>query len=247
MESGVISLLQQAWLIGLLTLWFGLLYGGFIFGKPESPSHRRMPLATRIGSSAVLVISGWSWFSIAAGTGATAYAGSIAVGMSFGFLGDLVLARVIPVARRVLAGMALFGLGHIAYILAFAGFGTNYPVRDARLPVGVWTGWMLVGVLGWWLAVYRASPRTELRWAALAYSLLLASTPALATTLALQDANFIPTAVGASLFVISDILLATALFNRLRARYIHDLIWLTYGPAQMLIVYGVSAALRAFF
>jgi hypothetical protein len=244
MESIVISPGQQAWLIGLLALWFGLLCGGFVLGKPDSQGNRCMPLATRIGSSAVLVISGWSWFCIAEGTDVKAYAGFVATGMSFGFFGDLVLARVIPVARRVAVGMALFGLGHIAYILAFASFGSNYPMQDPRLHIGVWVGWMTVGAMGWWLAVCRGSQPTGLSWAALVYSLLLTGTAALATTLALKDANFIPTAVGAGLFVVSDTILAAVLFNRLHSPLIHDAVWLTYGPAQMLIVYSVCAALR---
>jgi uncharacterized membrane protein YhhN len=73
---------------------------------------------------------------------------------------------------------------------------------------------------------------------------LLTGMAALATTLAIEDANFIPTAVGAFLFVMSDTLLAGVLFERCRFHLIHDAIWLTYGTGQMLIVYGVSGALR---
>jgi len=245
MEGSSISRGLHAWLIGLLALWFGLLFGGFVLGKPDPQHERRMPLGTRIGSSAVLVIAGWSLFCIAMSTDANAYAALVATGMSFGFLGDLARAHVVPVIGRALMGMALFGLGHVAYILAFASFDSNYIMLAPVAHISAWVAWMTIGTAAWWAVVYRSSKGTRLVWAALVYTLLLAGMAAIATTLALQDSSFIPTAIGASLFVVSDTILAAVLFNRCRVHLIHDVIWLTYGPAQMLIVYGIAAAIRA--
>jgi hypothetical protein len=84
-----------------------------------------------------------------------------------------------------------------------------------------------------------------LHWVALPYALLLASTAGVATGLALQDTAFWPMAAGAALFLLSDLILAAQLFNGRRFRLIDDVIWLTYGPGQMLIVYSVAAALGA--
>ena len=50
-------------------------------------------------------------------------------------------------------------------------------------------------------------------------------------------------AVGAALFLASDLILAAQLFNDLRFPLISDVVWLTYGPAQMLIVYSAGTAL----
>lgn len=71
---------------------------------------------------------------------------------------------------------------------------------------------------------------------------LLASTSGFATGLALQRGEFIPVAVGAALFLLSDLLLAAQLFNDVRFYLIDDVVWLLYGPAQMLIVFAMVIA-----
>lgn len=50
-------------------------------------------------------------------------------------------------------------------------------------------------------------------------------------------------ALGTLLFFISDFILAARLFNHAYFRMIDDWVWLTYGPGQMLIVYGVGLLL----
>ena len=57
------------------------------------------------------------------------------------------------------------------------------------------------------------------------------------------DSGFIPLALGAALFLLSDLILAGEMFSGLSFPLIGDAIWLTYGPAQMLIVYSVAAVL----
>jgi hypothetical protein len=47
-------------------------------------------------------------------------------------------------------------------------------------------------------------------------------------------------ALGTLLFFISDFILAARLFNKAYFHMIDDWVWLTYGPGQMLIVYGVG-------
>jgi hypothetical protein len=84
-----------------------------------------------------------------------------------------------------------------------------------------------------------------LRLAALPYALLLAGTTGIATGLAVQDSSLIPVALGAALFLASDLILAGELFNGLSFPLIGDVVWLTYGPAQALIVYGMAVALLA--
>jgi hypothetical protein len=58
-----------------------------------------------------------------------------------------------------------------------------------------------------------------------------------------QPPVFLPLAVGAALFLLSDLILAAELFNGLHFPLIGDVVWLTYGPAQMLIVYSMIGAL----
>ena len=45
-------------------------------------------------------------------------AGLVAAGMGSGFLGDLIMAEIIPLPEHVLGGMLAFGVGHICYIRA---------------------------------------------------------------------------------------------------------------------------------
>ncbi|MGB0384348.1 MAG: lysoplasmalogenase family protein [Ardenticatenaceae bacterium] len=68
----------------------------------------------------------------------------------------------------------------------------------------------------------------------------LATTTGLATALALQTSAFVWLAIGAALFLFSDLILAAQLFNGLHFRLIGDLVWLTYGPGQMMIVYSLA-------
>jgi hypothetical protein len=103
--------------------------------------------------------------------------------------------------------------------------------------------WWLIALVGWYVVVFRGQKHTFLHYAALPYGLLLATTAGLATSLALQESVFIPLAIGTALFLISDFTLAAQLFNGLHFTMIGDVVWLTYGPAQMLIVYSVASAL----
>jgi hypothetical protein len=85
---------------------------------------------------------------------------------------------------------------------------------------------------------------SALHWAALPYALLLATTAGLALGVALQNALFFPLALGAFLFLLSDLILAGALFSDLGFPLVHDVVWLTYGPGQMLIVFSVGAVMQ---
>lgn len=227
--------LARWWLTGLLALWALFLFGGFAAGSDDP--QRRMPTWTRMASSITLVAASLSWIVASRDSPVVTYALLIAAGMAFGLLGDLTLAGVLPGGRSVLGGMAAFGLGHIFYIGAFLWLGAGN-LRWSTLIV-----WWIIAAAGWFLVVYRHRERDRLLWAALAYALLLATTAGLASGLALTEPRYLPLAVGAGLFLLSDLILAGELFAGLHFRYIGDLVWLTYGPAQMLIVYSVGSAL----
>jgi uncharacterized membrane protein YhhN len=233
---------QIVWLIGLLIAWAVLLFGGFIIGSDDP--QRRMPLWTRLGSSAVLDLAAWSWFAFSRGTSVQSYALLIAMGMTLGFLGDLFMAGVLPRGRSVMGGLSSFALGHIVYITAFLQFSAQEGLTDGGRRWPALMVWLLVGATGWTFIVFRSrSQHNTLRWAALPYSLLLASTAGLTTGMAIQDPRFLPLALGGALFLLSDLILAGELFGKFDFPLIRDIIWLTYGPAQALIVYSIGAAL----
>ena len=170
------------------------------------------------------------------------YALLIALGMLLGFIGDLFMANLIriPSFEHVLGGMAAFGLGHVIYIAAILTLTQQLDLVFVWLALAVC---LLVGLVGWYVVVFRGQQPTVLHYAALPYALLLASTTGAALSLALSIPAFGLLALGAALFLVSDLILAAQLFNNLRFPLISDVVWLTYGPAQMLIVYSVGTAL----
>lgn len=231
---------ERAWLIVLLLAWAALLFGGLLAPTRRPGRAGKMPVQTRILSSAALAVAGWSWAWFSRDTGAAGYGCWIATGMTLGLLGDVLMARLLPVREPVLAGMAAFGLGHLAYIAAGLGIGQG----ETGTRLSAWGVWLLIGGVGWRLVALRGQKATPLHWAALPYALLLASTAGVATGLTIQELAFLPFALGAALFLFSDLLIALGLFGQRRPRRMDDLIWLTYGPGQMLIVYSVAGALR---
>lgn len=185
----------------------------------------------RLASSLVLVLLVWYGYMLADNFAAVRYAGFIAAGMSVGLVGDLYMARVLPAPSRELAGMLAFGLGHIFYITAVVTYA----------PVGwiAWIVWLLLGGLLGYFVVMRNTQPPVIRRGALGYTLLLASTAGVATGLALQQPLFSGLAVGAALFLVSDLLIALDLFAKHKFPAMNTLIWLTYGPAQALIVTSI--------
>lgn len=228
-------------LTALLILWAALLLGSVV-ADWRLPSERSATTITwlRLASSATLVVAAVTWYLVARATPTTAgFALLVAGGMLFGFLGDLLLADELSLKNGFLAGIAIFAVGHVAYIAAILTFSPHilWPVEGGALSVGL---------AGWYLVVFRATDAGTagaLRWAALPYALLLATTAGLAIGLALQAPIFLPLAIGATLFLLSDLLVAGERFGRLCFPHLGDAIWLTYGPAQMLIVYAINSAL----
>jgi hypothetical protein len=235
---------QNFWLTSLLILWAIFLFGGFLLGKLNDDQTHHIPRWARMASSFTLVVAAWSWFAFA-DVFPKSYSLLLSVGMTLGFIGDLFMAKLIPFKDYVLGGIGSFGLGHIVYIIAFISFANEHNLfigsENARWnPVIVW--W-IVALISWYFVVFRGHKPSFLHYAALPYGLLLATTAGLATGLALHTPLFIPLAIGTALFLLSDFTLAAQLFNGLHFKMIGDVVWLTYGPAQMLIVYSVASVL----
>ncbi|MGQ9827375.1 MAG: lysoplasmalogenase [Roseiflexus sp.] len=157
-----------------------------------------------------------------------------AAGMGCGFLGDLIMARVIPLPHHVIFGMLAFGVGHGCYIGATA---HHLAQRDAlrRLPLPLLASW-IVGAAGWHGVAHNPAQPDVLNRAALAYALLLASMVGMSAALAARDQQYLSLAIGGALFFFSDLILAGELFRDLFFPGIGDVIWLTYLTGQGLIV-----------
>ncbi len=224
-------------ILGLV--WACLLFGGFIFGKLNDERTRRMPTWTRMTSSFTLVLIGWIWWVLTRDSVYGTLTLYFAIGMTFGWVGDLFMAKLLPLKNHVLGGIASFGVGHIAYILGLLSASNTFQLTDRLIQAITLATWLILAVMLWYVIVYRGSEQSFLHKASLPYALLLASTAGLSMGLALQHPTFILITTGAGLFLLSDLILATELFNGAKWTYIGDVVWLTYGPGQMLIVCGI--------
>ena len=99
--------------------------------------------------------------------------------------------------------------------------------------------WLLIGGIAWYFAAYTGIQHPVMRYPALAYTLLLSTTAGATTGLSLSNPRVVPVALGAILFLVSDLLLANWIFHGIVYRPF-DLVWLSYGLGQMLIVYGFT-------
>lgn len=234
-----VTVIPAPWaLISLLILLsvMVLLVVGFAFNRYDPDREGRMPKATELPQSALLIVlTVITWITAAAQTPLVTLAALICIGMTCGFLGDLFMANVFNQKNHVLFGMGAFAVGHLLYILAFRQIAVAFDLNDlGTYAAALFMTWGLALIL--WFVLVRQPDGDSMQYAALGYALFLASMAGYALGLALQRAAFVSLAVGAALFLISDTLIAARLFGGRRFPFIGDAIWASYIAAQMLIV-----------
>ncbi|MBX3423185.1 MAG: lysoplasmalogenase [Pirellulaceae bacterium] len=221
-----------------LGLWAVLLGGGLVAARTlADPQGATLGTVGRLGSSIVLVTMGVvAWKQVSPSN--QRYALLIAIGMFLGTIGDFFNAnqlKFVPLKDPTLGAIIAFGIGHIVYMSGLLMLlNRHMPLRPKAL-VGSVLFWQLFALAGWYVVVYQAPQDSPLMWPALGYTLLLAGTAGLATAAACHQPPLWPLALGAALFLISDLILAVGLF-RGSFPYRSEAVWLTYGPGQMLIV-----------
>lgn len=235
---------KHASFVALWVVWAILLGGAMILGNTLGSHARELPTMGRMGSSLVLVLAAfWAW-AVWRGTVVGPFCLAIAIGMTLGTIGDFFnagLLNFVPVLKGTLGGIAAFGLGHVAYIWGCFYLARRAGLTDRRMLVAAIVLWQIVGIVAWYFVVYQGTEKRDLIWPALIYSSLLAGTAGVSLGLALQDRRLWPLALGAALFLASDLILAFELF-RGRFDYDTECVWLTYSPGQMLIVFSVLSA-----
>ncbi|MBC8448298.1 MAG: lysoplasmalogenase [Chloroflexi bacterium] len=240
--------ISRPWAIVLYTLlavWAALLLLGFAFGRLDEERINRIPRANRMLSSAILVACALIlWLSGAANTLLAGYAALLFFGMAFSFLGDLIMAKLLPLPQYVLLGMGAFGVAHGLYIASYLRLGAVLGLQSGAARAAGLFGFLLIAVVLWWTLIRSPQTSAVLTYGSLGYTLLIATMGGLAVSLALQEARFLPLALGGVLFAISDTLLGHRLFQRGHFLLIGDLIWMTYIVGQLLIVFSTATALR---
>ncbi len=204
----------------------------------------RLPRAVRMLLSFSLVVAAFViWLG---GAKLPAYAQWVAFGMLASFIGDLIMAKLIPLPNRLIGGMIAFGIAHVLYITAYTQTIQTISSLEpyTRWTIGLWLGLGLYGVVsigGWWLLIRNPQKDAATNIGALVYGLLVGTMAAFA--LALGSAlGFWLTALGGALFVTSDFLIGVTDIRGIQIKNASDWIWLTYVAAQAGIIYaGVLA------
>jgi hypothetical protein len=232
-------------LYGLLGLDVALLAGGLAMGRYSAAHMGHLPLPLRMSLSAILVAAALLQWQLVSGTALAGYGRWIFLGMALGFVGDLVMAGLIPTPDRLICGMLAFGLGHVVYVVAFAGAGATLGLASAELNLGLLAPVGLLSVGLWYGLVRKPGGDRRQNLAALVYSLLMATMNTIAISLAIRQIRFLPLAVGAALFLTSDLLIGNWSIRGHAWKGVNDAVWITYNLGQLLIVFSVSAAANA--
>lgn len=174
-----------------------------------------------LAQAATLAPGGWFWL--------------IPAGLALGALGDLMLA--LGGVRRFLAGVAAFGLGHLAYAGGFFWRGAQLGFDGVSLAEGLALTGLLALLLTTelWLA-----PRTgDLRQPVRGYVGLIGLMGVAALLLPVHAGQGLLRA-GAALFILSDLMLALQLFVVREAgwRRLARVLWPAYWAGQALILWG---------
>ena len=211
---------------------------GLAFGSLSEDRTHRSPTWARMVHSAALVLAALVWWrGKGIGTDLAGFAAMVFWGMLLSFVGDLLMARVVPLPKYPIPGMAAFGVAHVLYILGYVRAGTALGLGDGLAwGIGVGVGLLLAVVL-WWALIRAPDADPILGYGALGYALLLGGMAGAATALAVQRPRFAVLAVGALLFLVSDAILGNRLFRHNDRFLVGDVVWVLYTAGQSLIVF----------
>ncbi|HZY40992.1 MAG TPA: lysoplasmalogenase [Anaerolineae bacterium] len=211
-----------------------LLLMAFIFGKYNPERTRRTLKPLRMSTSFVAVL-----IALVVWASSTRLAGAAPwffFGMVFGFLGDLILADVIPLPRRMISGIIAFGVGHICYVIGFinvaATLGLSNPITGSLF----WVVYVLASSFLWVVFINNPTKSRTLNIGSLIYAWLISMMAGAAGGLALQDPRFTLTAIGGALFLLSDLILGNRELRDNGWFLVHDVVWVLYIAGQTLIV-----------
>jgi uncharacterized membrane protein YhhN len=211
-----------------------ILIVAFVFGHYNADRTRRTIKPLRLSTSWILVACAWIIFATSSTLRTPALL--IALGMTFGAIGDLVLADVLPLPKRMISGIIVFSIGHLCYIAGFSQTASILGLSDPFTGSLLWVAFVIVAAFLWFFLIYNPAKPRVLNIGSLFYGWLIAIMAGTATALALSDPRFVPTAIGGVLFLISDIILGNRELRDNGWFLVHDVVWVLYITGQALIV-----------
>lgn len=216
----------------------------YALGRPNRAGTGRMIPWLQRSTSAMLALAAWAMVALGPPeSAARPYALWVACGMSLSFVADLIMAEAIRLPNRVLGGIAVFGLAHLAYLAGMLGLNGALGLGALPLMLAWAAAFLVAAVIYWRLAVdVPAAPR-PLRAGALGYLVLLAAMAGAAWGIAGRAPGLWMLAAGALLFFISDAILGNQIFRANNWRGVGDVVWATYIVGQAGIVCSVYPAL----
>ena len=158
------------------------------------------------------------------------------------FIGDLIMARIIPMPNRLIGGMVAFGVAHALYITAYT---QTIQIISSLAPYDHWITGLALGIgfygivsfFGWWMLIRNPEKGAAINIGALVYGLLIGAMAAFALALG-YALGFWLTAIGGLLFVASDFIIGITDIRGIQIKNANDWVWLTYVAAQMGIIYA---------
>jgi hypothetical protein len=230
MQIAILFLFQLAlFLIGILGPWRD---------APALKTNGRLARPVRMLLSFSLLVAA---FAIGlGGAKLPTYAQWVAFGMLASFIGDVVMARLIPLPNRLIGGMIAFFIAHALYITAFVS-------SFVSSLVGSLAGWIVVLTallfycslitFGWFRLVHNPKQDRLTNIGALVYLLWVGTMASFAFAVGNASGLWLA-AIGGLLFVISDFIVVACEVGGKRIKNASDWIWLTYVSAQAGIIYA---------
>lgn len=200
---------------------------------------RELPLKVRVILSLSLVLTALSIWTSVSGKDSV-YTLFVFLGMSFAFVGDLIMADVIKLKDRLVGGMLFFAVAHLLYITAYINTIHSY---DKSLKTYIFYALVIfisASTLGWMNFIKNKEKPKKVNNGSLIYGYLIAIMGAFAFTLALTlGGKWWITSLAAVIFMSSDMLIGVTEIGKMKIKNVSLLVWLTYVAAQMGIIYSV--------
>lgn len=212
---------------------------------PELRNNGRVARPIRMGLSFSLVVGALLvWIGSPPASVQAAYSAWALGGMSASFIGDLIMARLIPLSSRLIGGMIAFGAAHALYVSGYLA-----AVRTAGgsiVNAGLCIALVLYGAatyLGWRGAIRNPSKPRAINAGALLYGAWVALMAAVAAGMAAAlGGTWWLAALGGLSFVVSDFLIGVTDIGQRHFQNANDWIWLTYLAGQMGIIYAAAVS-----